>query len=139
MPENPTLPDSLVFQGIPKEIAAAWKQIIGANWVDLNKSKNSTELWDKLNELSDSVPGIGYESMRAVVCHILATNDEIDREANCYIGLLTLRIRRKLRHQHVTNSKKLWGWVKENYPSLSKKSKMDKISYLNKNVKTINL
>ena len=133
MPTNPASPRSISFPGIHKDVRETWITIIEDNLSDLSNSNNTTELWEKLDQLV--IPGIGYESKRRVAEWILRYNENIVIEDNCYICLLTQKVREILKNQQVTDSERLWEWVKENYPSLSMKSKMEKIAHLNKTVK----
>lgn len=133
MPTNPASPRSISFPGIHKDVREAWITIIEDNLSDLNDSDNTTELWDNLDRLA--IPGIGYESKRRVAEWILRYNENIVIEDNCYMCLLTTKVRKILKKQDVSDSRKLWKWVKKNYPTISKKPKIKIISYLNKKVK----
>lgn len=129
MPTNPASPRSISFPGIHKDVRETWITIIEDNLSDLNNANNTTELWGKLDQLA--IPGIGYESKRRVVEWILITNDNIDREANCYMALLTQKVRKVLRRQNITDSRSLWNWVNVNYPTISERPKVRIIAYLN--------
>lgn len=133
MPTNPASPRSIFFPGIHKDVRETWITIIEDNLLDLNSSDNTSELWDNLDRLA--IPGIGYESKRRVAEWILRYNENIVIEDNFYICLLTQKIQKILEKQQVVDSESLWLWVTKTYPTLSKKTKMKIISYLNKNVK----
>lgn len=131
MPTNPASPESISFPGIPSQTQAVWKQLISNNISDLSSSKTYSKLSEKLARLASTVDGIGYESIRRTIEWFIQHNDNIDLEDNCYICLLTPKIRKMLKKQDITNSEKLWSWIAKEYPSISEKKELEKISYLN--------
>ena len=129
MPTDPASPRSISFPGIHKDVRETWITIIEDNLSDLNNTDNTTELWDNLDRLA--IPGIGYESKRRVAEWILRYNENIVIEDNSYICLLTQKVQKILKKQNITDSEGLWEWIAENYPSISEKKELEKISYLN--------
>lgn len=68
------------FPGLHSLARQTWLDIIRRNMHDLNNSKSSGDLYDKLEKLQ--IPGIGPKTIVLTGDWIIAHND-IDKESNC--------------------------------------------------------
>lgn len=131
MPANPSSPDSIKFPGISSCTQIAWRKIIKSNITDLNKSKDLSTLYDKLEKLR--LPGIGQGTIRRTAEWFCSYNDDINLESDCFC-LLSLKARKVLKRLNVTNTETLLEWIKMNHPFMSKQHKAKIISYINQNI-----